>query len=171
MVKVGSWDKGVDYQTIYNSLVWRIRREKNPKRKAYYAILLIQLRNGLRISEAVRAYKEWLKTGNKEIEVKVSKKKKEETRLVIIPDELDPSAKLWELQMVEDKKLIKRLKMFAIRKLNINTHSLRYAYITMLLRNGVNPSIIAKITKHSKLDFILTYTQQKEAERILREMG
>jgi len=33
----------------------------------------------------------------------------------------------------------------------------------------VNLSIIAKITKHSRLDHILTYTQEKEAERILRE--
>jgi hypothetical protein len=32
---------------------------------------------------------------------------------------------------------------------------------------GVNPSIVAKITRHSRLDFILRYTQEKTAEEIL----
>jgi hypothetical protein len=38
------------------------------------------------------------------------------------------------------------------------------------MQRGVSPSIIAKITKHSRLDYILTYTQEKTAEEILRKL-
>lgn len=173
---MSSWDKGVDYDSIKNSLIWRINREKNPIRRAYYAILLIQLRNGARISEAIRAYKQWVLTGNREFYVKVSKKrskkrKDDELRKMIIPLELDDSCKVWDLLQVPDLKLRNRLSAFATRNLRINTHSLRYAYITMLLKNGENPTVVAKITGHSELDYILTYTQKKEAERVLKEVG
>jgi site-specific recombinase XerD len=55
--------------------------------------------------------------------------------------------------------------------LNINTHSLRYAYITYLLRQNVNPAIVSKIIKHSRLDTLLHYVQEKVGESVLREMG
>jgi site-specific recombinase XerD len=48
-----------------------------------------------------------------------------------------------------------------------NTHALRYAFITHLLKKGVSPSIIARITGHASLDYILHYTELKTAEDIL----
>lgn len=57
-----------------------------------------------------------------------------------------------------------------IFRLKVNAHSLRYAFITYLLKQGVNPTIVARVTGHTKLDFILHYTQAKEAERVLREL-
>ena len=62
------------------------------------------------------------------------------------------------------------LKVYSKCTYGFNTHSLRYAFITYLLRQGVSPSIIAKITKHSRLDYILTYTQEKTAEEVLRKL-
>jgi hypothetical protein len=65
--------------------------------------------------------------------------------------------------------LIEKVKAYAKYKYGINTQSLRYALITHLLKLNFNPSIIAKITHPSKLDFILIYTQEKEAEKTLRK--
>ncbi len=153
---------------MYDLLVKRFKREKNVKSKCYYAILLIQLRNGLRISEAVRAFKYFTTHNASECYVSVSKRKDTE-RLVVRPQELDLN-NCSELVEVDDDKLITRLKVFSISKLKVNTHSLRYAFITHLLRNNVSPSIIAKITRHSKLDYILTYTQEKIGEEVLRNV-
>ncbi|MEM1909898.1 MAG: tyrosine-type recombinase/integrase [Thermofilum sp.] len=164
------WDKGVDFEVAYERLLRLIKRERKPLPKAYAFILLIQLRNGSRVSEAVRAFKEYLLTGKREVEVPLSKKKRVEKRLMVIPDvEFDRSSAV-DLLDVDDRLLAKRVKMYALNRLKVNTHSLRYAFITYLLRQGVNPAVVAKITGHSKLDFILHYTQAKEAERVLKEL-
>jgi|GEM_PF-2933655 len=60
--------------------------------------------------------------------------------------------------------LIERVKAYAKYRYGI-TRTLRYASIAHLLKQNANPSIIAKITHHSKLDLILTYMQEKEAEK------
>ncbi|MEM2474726.1 MAG: tyrosine-type recombinase/integrase [Thermofilaceae archaeon] len=167
---VNKWDKGVDYGVMYERLLRLVKRERSPKFKAYAFILLIQLRNGSRVSEAVRAFKEYVLTGKREVEIPLSKKKKIEKRLMVIPDvEFDRSSAA-DLLGVDDELLVWRVKKYAEKKLRVNTHSLRYAFITYLLRQGVNPAVVAKITGHSKLDFILHYTQSKEAERVLREV-
>ena len=62
------------------------------------------------------------------------------------------------------------LKIYSKCTYGFNMRSMRYAFITYLLRQGVSPSIIAKITKHVRLDYILTYTQEKTAEEILRKL-
>jgi len=135
--------------------------------------MLIQLRNGSRISEAVRCYKEFLLTKSREIRVRVSKKKREDYRLMIVPPEIeiDLNNVCYDLLEVDDKMLVNRIKSYASQRLKINTHSLRYAFITYLLRQGINPAIISKITRHSRLDHILTYTQEKVGEEVLRKMG
>ncbi|MEM4455521.1 MAG: hypothetical protein QXT28_12460 [Thermofilaceae archaeon] len=167
---VKKWDRGVDFEVMYERLVRLTRRERRPHNRAYAFILLIQLRNGSRVSEAVRAFREFLLTGRKEVQVPLSKKKKNESRLMVIPDiGFDRSAAV-DLLDVDEQLLVKRVKVYAKRRLGVNTHSLRYAFITYLLRQGVNPAIVARVTGHSKLDFILHYTQSKEAERVLREV-
>jgi integrase len=166
------WDKGLDYESTYNKIARHMVKVKVPG-KCYDAVLLIQLRNGSRISEAVRAFKQFLAAKSLELEVPVSKKRgKRETRLMIIPQELRSlTSPCRDLKDVDEKVLVNRVKFYCVHTYGFNTHSLRYAFITFLLRQGVNPSIIAKITKHSRLDFILTYTQEKAAEEILKELG
>jgi len=77
---VSKWDKGLDYDSAYTMLLRKVNSVKNSKTKCYFIIALIQLRNGSRISEAIRAFKEWVKTSKTELYVRVSKKKREETR-------------------------------------------------------------------------------------------
>jgi len=57
--------------------------------------------------------------------------------------------------------------MYCRKTFGFNSHSLRYAYITYLLSKGVNPSLVAKITGHRNLSYILHYTELKTAEDIL----
>jgi len=163
------FDRGLDFESTYRKLV-RLLGSESGKRRCYVAIALLQLRNGLRAIEAVRAFKYFLATKQLEFEIPVAKKKQPETRLVVVPAEfasvnLDTCV---EMLSVDDKALTHRYKNWLLANLKINTHSLRYAFITYLLKHGVSPSIIAKITRHSKLDFILHYTQTKAAEEILK---
>jgi len=167
---MSKWDKGVDYDHAYELLargLTKAIKRKDRVRVCYNAILLTQLRNGCRVSEAVRAFKEFLKTRASELKVEVAKKKKKELRLIIIPHEaLDNTSTIvalcYDLLHLDDKTLTNRVKSWCRFEYEFNTHSLRYAFITHLLRMGVSSSIVAKITKHSRLDYILTYTQERQ---------
>ena len=164
---MGSWDRGLDYEAWMRRFTRDLNKTKNPN----LVLAIIQLRNGLRVSEAVRAYKHFLKHKSLEFEIEVSKRKKPEKRLVVIPEFLLG----WIDNCIEDlykddRQIYTRYRLFLYRRYGLNTHSLRYAFITYLLREGVSPSIVAKITKHRRLDYILTYTQNKIAEDILRSI-
>jgi len=164
-----TWDRGIPFHTCERRILRLLKTEDRPTNRAYAAILLIQLRNGSRVSEAVRAAKKFLETGKRELKVRLSKKKRREERLMVIPERIERSH-LCAIEKVPEDKLVKRVKVYAVRRLGINTHSLRYAFVTHLLEQGISPAIIAKITGHSKLDFILTYTQKKAAEDLLRTL-
>lgn len=158
------WDKGVNLETII-SLIKRLRRKYAGRKYACYLdILYVQALNGLRISEAVDAYIEYIKTRNSVLDVTVRKKKKPDKRRVFIRS-IDTEGCEWVLLTDKDK-LVARAKVVCRRLLGINTHTIRYAYITYLASMGVESSIIAKITHHTKLDMVLRYTQTKRAEEI-----
>ena len=164
------WDKGVDYTTTYQRILNNIKRSKG-KSKCYLAIALVQLRNGARVSEAVRGFKEFLKTGKDEVEVRVSKKKHDDYRAIIIPQEIQElKQECADLIDMSDYSIREGVRQTLRNKLKINTHSLRYSFITYLSVNGVSPNIIAKITHHSKLDMILNYTQEKVAKETLNKI-
>jgi integrase len=165
------WDKGVDYESAYTRLLRKIDTVKDNNTKCYLMIALTQLRNGSRISEAIRAFKEWVKTSKSEVYVRVSKKKRPDERLMIIPSEI-AHLRLYcvDLLDIDDSVLRDRVRATLYYYFKINTHSLRYAFITYLLKSNVNPAIVSKIIKHSKLDTLLSYVQVKEAEKALREI-
>jgi site-specific recombinase XerD len=179
------WDKGVDYETMYLRIARHMRspiaqrrppgRGRKKRRFAlacYDAILLIQLRNASRVSEAVRAFREYLVTKKSELEVQVSKKRKKELRKIVIPQEvqeMDCSICL-DMLDVPEQRIVDNVKHYSRKQYGVNTHSLRYSRITHLLKLGVDSAVIAKITHHSNVNFIRTYTQQKLADEILRNM-
>jgi len=172
------WDKGVKFDKAYKLITSHIKYLKTELKYARYRkrllkflgydyILLITLTNGCRISEALEAFNIFLRSGKRELEIRVRKKKKEAYRLIIIPKSIPDY----------DRKLIKDLNFertavshYAAKTYGLNPHTLRYAFITELGRQHVNPAIIAAITQHSKLDMILKYTRKKTAEEILREI-
>ncbi|MEM0473033.1 MAG: hypothetical protein QXX84_09065 [Sulfolobales archaeon] len=171
MMERHGWDMGVDYKFMYRTIVRHLRSSKG-KDKCYDAVLLIQLRNGSRISEAVRAFKKFVLTRKREVRVKVSKKRRYEERLMVIPNEIteEMADECSYLSLLDDGILIDRLRKHATNKFGVNTHSLRYAFITYLARQGVNPLIIAKTIHHARLDNLLNYIQVKESEDLLREL-
>jgi len=168
-----SWDKGLDYESTYNKILKHMLKAKYP-RLCYDAILLTQLRNGSRVSEAVRGFREFLTTKSIEVSVRVSKRKDNALRLMVIPRELINSNInidiCKELLIYNDKRLIDRVKHHAKRVYDFNTHSLRYAFITHLLKQGFNPAIVSRITGHKNINYILTYTQEKAGVEILRNL-
>jgi len=175
------WDRGVEYNKMMAKLKKMISEFRNSnkisdiQKLAYLVIATIQLRNGLRASESIEAFFNFLnnnyinENGKKITSVKIRKKRNEEYREVIYPEcipfEIINFLKKFKLTISD-----KSYEMFCIRKLNVNSHSLRYARITYLVLKGINPSLIAKITGHSKLDFILEYTQEEIARKINREI-
>jgi len=175
------WDMGVSYEELKEEIIKGIKEIKDKEgikaltRLAYLITYAIQLRNGARISEAVEAFNKFLrneyvvKEGKKVAEVRVRKKKALDTRELIYP-EFIPYNLIDKLRKFRIDVRVGRAKSYCRRILGVNTHSLRYARITYLLNRGVNPSLVAKITHHSKLDFILEYTQQKQAEKLNSEI-
>ncbi len=168
-----SWDMGLDYRKTYKLILSKLRRHL--ARRAfpsycYACVLLIQLRNGSRVSEALEAALKFHRERARRVYVRVRKRKDGYERLMVLPEELKPQDLTVCREVLEDPKALNRVKVYAKKVLGVNTHSLRYAYITHLLRQGVNPSIVAKLTGHRKLDYILTYTQVKSAEEALEKI-
>lgn len=169
---VSNWDRGIDFERTRKLLLKRLRKElekggiRRISRVAHLITALIQISNGCRASEAVEAFNKWRQTGRKEIEVRVRKKKHEERRLVIIPSEVRKYRDMVRFYEEDPNKY----KVFIVSTFDFNTHSLRYAFVTYLSKQGVSPQLIAKITHHKRLDMILNYTQQKRADELLREL-
>lgn len=140
-----------------------MKSEKNLKKRVEYQILLIQLVNGARISEAYDAYYTWIKNPeNREIHVRVRKKKRPEYRKIYIPGQVKP---------INVRVHMNSIMRTCRRDLGVNTHSLRYAFITYMgAEHHLPPQIISKITMHSKPEMIAYYTQQLIADRIHKKI-
>jgi hypothetical protein len=176
-----AWDhaseRGLSYGDLLRLLEERLEAAKSDKEYTYLAALYIQLRNGCRVSEAARALLLFAKTGSRKLRIPVSKRKDRLERLVLIPPVVEYRRVSWLAEEFRRKPLDKaakqlalRLKVFSLRELGINTHSLRYAFITYLASQGVAPQLIAKITGHARLDYILHYTQRLAAEDLLEKL-
>jgi len=168
-----SWDRGLDYEKHKKLLIAKLRlKEKRGVRvrraTAYLCALLFQLRNGSRISEAVDAVKEWAKT--KKVEVTVRKHRNNpELRKMVVPEELKEEDRL-DCASVLNSLETANVKFYASYTFGWNTHSLRYARITHLAKKGVSPSYSEDHAPHKRLDYVLSYTQQKTADELNREI-
>jgi len=180
--KKGSWDKGLDYFEAKQLLLDKLNfyRNKKPlyqKDKTAYTYLtigLIQLRNGCRVGEAVEALLKMIQTGRRDARVKVEKRKDNSKRLIVLPNEITPNDLKIVKEIVEDweekstRRIANNISKWFLANLNINTHSLRYAFISHLGKKGVPAQLITHITGHATMDMIMKYTQAKIAEDILR---
>lgn len=167
-----TWDYGVDFLEAKKVLAAAYKQLYDMNLmpyEAYVAILLIQLINGSRIKEAIRAFKTFVETGQREFQLQAEKQGN--LRFFIIPDVIKPKVTYRSVLTINDKLLEDRIRKFTSRYLKTNTHSLRYALISYLAKNAVDPAIIAKITGHKKLDRIITYTQTKDAIELLRRLS
>ena len=80
----------------------------------------------------------------------------------------------WEGDKEEQRKEIKRIvstyTQFLESTFGFSSHALRHALITYLGSKGVAPQIIAKITGHSRVDYVIRYTEEKKASEILEQL-
>ena len=167
-----TWDYSVDFleaKKVLTSAYKELYNVNLMPYEAYVAILLIQLLNGARIKEAIRAFKTFVETGQREFQLQAEKHGN--MKFFIIPDIIKNRQTYRLILTISDDKLEARIRMFALKYLRCNTHSLRYALISFLAKNGTDPAIIAKITGHRKLDRIIQYTQIKDAVDILRKLA
>jgi len=162
------WDSCVDYRQAYSQILSHLYKTGHP----WDVVLLVQLRNGARIGEAVEATRAFCSTKDYTVRVRVEKHKGNDTRLIVLPEELrDRQGREYLAQacikLSKVKDAVNAVKLYCKRTFGFNTHSLRYAYITYMLSKGVNPSLVAKITGHKNLSHILHYTELKTAEDLL----
>jgi len=162
------WDSCIDYKEAYSQILSHLYKTGSP----WDVVLLIQLRNGARIGEAIEATKAFCGTKDYTVRVRVEKHKGNDTRLMVLPEELrGKEGKEYLAQacikLSKVKDAVNAVKHYCRRTYGFNTHSLRYAYITYMLSKGVNPSLVAKITGHRSLSYILHYTELKTAEDLL----
>ena len=57
-------------------------------RSPYDVVLLVQLRNGSRVGEAIEATVRFCETGQDQVLVRIEKHKDNDTRLMVLPEEL-----------------------------------------------------------------------------------
>ena len=186
----GTWDRGLDFDKTYNLFVEEIEKKKGTELKykkdiksmAYLIVALFQLRNGCRIGEAIEGILWICKNKNElnwdkpiEVSVKVEKTKKS----IIYRDMYFPSTiKKEDMELINDiildlenaKKPRMRIYQWLKNHYGINTHSLRYAFITKFAEMNASPQLIAKMTGHVNLNHLITYTQEKTANRMLRDL-
>ena len=188
-----SWDKGLDFDNIYRLFerdIVKIREKlnngivykKDIKRLAYLTIALFQLRNGCRIGEAIEGMILICKNNNNlnwnkpiEVRVKVEKTKKTVSyRDMVLPSIITKH----DVELIRDavldlenaKKPRMRIYTWLKNHYGINTHSLRYAFITKYAVMNTSPQLIAKMTGHVNLNHIVTYTQEKVAKQMLYDL-
>ncbi|MFP3256115.1 MAG: tyrosine-type recombinase/integrase [Thermoplasmata archaeon] len=164
------WDACLDYKDAYSEILSHLYKIGHE----WDVVLLVQLRNGSRIGEAIEATKAFCASKGKatSVRVKVEKHKANDTRLIVLPEELrNKEGKEYLSKACLRLSRVKAPRVdiadFAKKTYGFNTHALRYAFITYMLKRGVSPTIIAKITGHASLDYILHYTELKTAEDIL----
>ena len=140
-----TWDQGLDYVKTYKRILNHYRKEaKTDVQKGYDIILLTQLRNGSRISEAIDFLTKISKSPRDfktQDEVKVRKCKKHKTRLMILPEELHNEKKqILRLHYVFANASNDKLSHYARKTFGFNTHSLRYAFVSYLAKQGIQPN-------------------------------
>jgi hypothetical protein len=83
MVRRG-WDSGLDFEEAYRRILSHMLGSGSP----YDVVLLIQLRNGSRVGEAVEATVRFCASGQDLVLVRVEKHKDGDQRLMVLPEEL-----------------------------------------------------------------------------------
>jgi integrase len=199
-------DKGLDYLQCKNKIVDSISEIQEEierldpedtyyerkmlmklKRIIYLMIAATQLKNGSRISEAVRAFYAFVDKDNftkREI-VKISKsdcikykdgkahKLKARFREMVFPNWI--SVETFNVTTfrnilggIDKKAMQKRVLDYLRNHFKWNTHSLRYATINYLINDQKIPvNNVSKFVGHSSMKTIMTYTQNKEVSKIL----
>lgn len=179
-----SWDKRLDWDKWDQKLKGDLRdlaREKEyyelkkmaiPARISkdlfYTSILLTQLENGARISEAVEAVLCFRSDSERVQRIRARKRKKNNKgKDVDVLIKIPAAVKNQYLDLdLSSAAALEGVKMYAQRHYGINTHSLRYAWIAKMGREGIPTNLISKAIRHTNIQTIENYTAEDEADQI-----
>jgi len=75
------WDAGLDYTETYQKILLHLTKKK----KTFDVVLLIQLRNGSRIGEAVESTLKFCESGQNKVLVNIEKHKTNDQRVMVCP--------------------------------------------------------------------------------------
>lgn len=180
-VVLGKWDLGLDFneariklettlRTLGTYLTMQTNRDRrNGTRFVYFSIAYIQLMNGSRVSEAIEALREYVKTGKTEFSSLAKKTKV--PRMFKIPKLIQNYRYLYrEYEDIVFKVTKKDVGQLLKKEFGWNTHSLRYAFIRHAIEKGYSAEVLALILGHKKIDTTLNYARNIKAEKILEEL-
>jgi hypothetical protein len=200
------FDRDIDYETMKEKLIKAYNKHEEElhnldmdtkgyvfkrgiivRKLMYVVIAMIQLRNGSRIIEAVKAFRKFLHEDNpldKRVTVKLAKsattKYNDDGETYVTEArarEMMFPHKWFELILRNDMRFFaESLKNAQLKKgtldyllanHNTNTHSLRYAFINyMLYVKKWEMGLIAKFIGHSSVNQLVRYTQNKNANKV-----
>jgi integrase len=198
------FDRDIDYKSMkdrliheFDSLFPRIATANTDYKYAmlihkliYLMISMIQLRNGSRVSEAIAAFRAYLRSADdidrvivkiaKSDGIKYDKIKKEKKRAkaryrkIMFPDKWVSRDILTEIksrdetkEWIKSSRLRKRVLDYLLKNFECNTHSLRYAFINFMLYEEKRPmNDVAKFVGHVDVSMLVRYTQVKNTEQI-----
>lgn len=180
----------LNYHETYDRLLECLTSKKiankwfhSGNRKYNVAILLIQLRNGSRISEAIEAYNTFSIDGIREVLVRTRKrgykfafvdgKKKRASqdhtpetphyRKMLIPEEVERCD-------IDYEPTVYGLSRFCKSTFGFCTHDLRYCYIGFMSNKGYPAQIIARTTGQKTLNMVLDYTLDQLGDEALKQV-
>ena len=174
------WDKNLEYDDVEKSLKAEIKKlvmekgyykgkgKKMPSRSgirlAYYGILYTHLINGSRISEAVDGVMNFRIDKKREQWVEARKRRKnKKNKLINIPTNI----KVGFFDALEDKnfkQIHNGIILFTRNYLKINTHSLRYAWVSKQGKDNVPSNITSSYMRHTNPGMIERYTRDRDAD-------
>jgi len=186
-IMIGRWDKGLshdalftEFYSLYNQLVSIFNIMKTDKtiakRIIYTAATLVQLKTGVRESEAIDVLIEFAETGKRKFIFQPRKNNFE--RKVAVYDFIQQKtiqealaiSGIRESYLKDKKKVYDRYRMWLHKNFGFNSHTFRYAVVRKLMDKGYTNEQIAVFLGHKKLDTTYHYQQAYNTEKMLDEL-
>ncbi len=182
------FDRGINYVDIKTKLIQDFNTIisdyddnfiVNVDKLIYICISLIQLRNGCRISEAIKGFKLFLINPHEtQITIKISKRKDGKDRFIFLPSIISFDIITLiniikpNIQEYANVNLSKATCMFLLRKYKTNTHSLRYAFIDHQLNvEKTQVEVVSIMVGHKYINQIMTYIRDSSANEKLNKFN
>ncbi|MGY4798126.1 tyrosine-type recombinase/integrase [Lysinibacillus fusiformis] len=156
-----------------NRLIREIDREDNARDMAITQVLL---NTGIRLSELVALNKADIDIGERKGELFVRNGKGNKARSIPLNKEARRAINKYLSERndsIEALFISNRGKRISVRsvqhifeKKGVNVHALRHTFITHLIRNGIDTSIVQSLSGHSSADMLFRYSVPSEEDKL-----
>lgn len=156
-----------------NRLIREIDREDNVRDMA---IVQLFLNTGIRLSELVALNKEDIEISERKGELLVHNGKGNKSRRIPLNKEARRAINKYlneRNDTIEALFISNRAKRLSVRsvqhifeKKGVNVHALRHTFITHLIRNGIDTSIVQSLSGHSSAEMLFRYSVPTEEDQL-----